>query len=147
MYLAMNLRRASSTTSGRVEANVAGQGHGGTTNLVRELSIADLGFSHAELERGDRDLGDLEVILEALGIEVRWFAQKHMLRGSVQLSPETLVMGGLPSIRAALRTMDRSMPDPDDYPSSLFPFLRRRLWPSTLGRGRRCYRAEPSIDL
>jgi hypothetical protein len=100
------------------------------------LSIEDLGFSRAELERGDPDLGDLEVLLQASGIEVKWFLRKHMVRGSIQLSPETLVMGGLSSIRAALRTMARSMPDAEDYPSALLPFLRRRVWPSTLAEAR-----------
>ena len=96
------------------------------------LSIGELGFSRAELERGDPDLGDLEVILQTSGIEVKWFLRKHMLRGSIQLSPETLVMGGLSSVRAALRTMGRSLPEAEDYPPALLPFLRRRVWPSTL---------------
>lgn len=100
------------------------------------LSIAGLGFSRAELERGDPDLGDLEVVLQASGIEVDWFFQKHMLRGGIGLSSETLVMGGLSSVRATLRTMGRAMPEPEDYPTALFPYLRRRVWPSTLAEAR-----------
>lgn len=96
------------------------------------LSIEDLGFSRAELERGDPDLGDLEAVLQAFGIEIMWFLRKDMLRGNVPLLPGTLVMGGLSSIRAALRAMGRSMPGPEDYPPALLPFLRRRVWPSTL---------------
>lgn len=94
--------------------------------------VRALGFESAWLERGD---ADAERLLEAASLadmRIERFAEKQMLRSQCQIATGSLVVGGLPSVKAALRVLGLELPPSTDYPDALTPFLKRRIWRSTL---------------
>lgn len=84
------------------------------------------------IEHGDRDAGGLPEFLATAGCEVMVFREKAMVRGQVEVSASDLVVGGLPAVRAALRQLGHRLPEANDYPDELTPFLRRRIWRTTM---------------
>lgn len=66
-------------------------------------------------------------------IPVELFTEKRILRRQLRLSPETLVAGSIPAVVQALHQLGIEVPEPNDYPASLRPFLHRRIWESTVG--------------
>ena len=61
-------------------------------------------------------------------------ASKKMLeRKRVLLNPGDLPIGNVGFIRAALNQLGKQLPVPNDYPTSLLPYLHRKVWKSTLG--------------
>jgi hypothetical protein len=91
-----------------------------------------LNFDEVWLEGGDPDAEALVGVAQGAGLRVAWFAEKRMQRGQCPITTRSLVVGGLPSVKAALRFLGCQMPPPADYPDSLAPFLRRRVWRATL---------------
>jgi hypothetical protein len=89
-------------------------------------------FERVLLEHGDRDSDDLHEFLAGLGYVVEGFREKAMVRGQFDMTALDLIVGGVPTVRAALRRLGRDMPEPNDYPAQLTPFLRRRIWGSTI---------------
>ncbi len=85
--------------------------------------IRTLGLEEAWLETGDADADRLvEVAIEA-NMRVERFGKKQMLRGQqCQISPRSMVVGGLTSTRSALRALGRELPAWNDYPDELTPF-------------------------
>lgn len=81
----------------------------------------------------DRDDDDLATWAGEQGWRVERVRAKHLERGHVIVDRETLVVGGIPSVRAALRALGAALPDPDDYPDILGPHFHRRIWSSTVG--------------
>lgn len=96
------------------------------------LDLRALNFEEAWLERGDPDAEPLVGVAQGAGLRVAWFTEKRMQRGQCPITTRSLVVGGLPSVKAALRFLGHELPPPTDYPDSLAPFLQRRVWRSTL---------------
>lgn len=65
-------------------------------------------------------------------IPVKLFVEKHLFRKRLQLNKNVLVAGYIPVVLNALRQLGIEPPKPNDYPPSLQPFLRRRIWQSTV---------------
>jgi hypothetical protein len=88
-------------------------------------------------ERGsgrlDPEIRSLADELSRRGISVRFFLEKHLQRGRLELHRDVLVAGHIPVVVQALRRLDIEPPPPDDYPQALRPWLRRRVWESTVG--------------
>jgi hypothetical protein len=91
-----------------------------------------LGLDAAWLQCGDPDAELLVEVVQAAKMRVERFTEKQMLRGQCQVTARSLVVGGLPSVKSALRALGQQLPAPLDYPRPLTPFVRRRVWPSTL---------------
>ncbi|MCE9670926.1 ATP-grasp domain-containing protein [Myxococcus stipitatus] len=72
--------------------------------------------------------------LREQGIPTECFTTKRLERRQVPLAPDTLVAGHVPSVLGALKQLGIEPPPTNDYPASLQPFLRRRLWKSTVRR-------------
>src|SRR5688572_8334743 len=81
----------------------------------------------------DRDDDDLARWLGEQGWRIERVRAKDLERDRVALDAETLVVGSIQSVRAALRLLGSSLPDPDDYPALLQPHFRRQIWSSTVG--------------
>lgn len=67
------------------------------------------------------------------GLPARTFVEKRLLRRQLALDPATLVAGYISVVLGALRQLGVAPPAPLDYPEALRPWLRRRVWPATLG--------------
>jgi len=67
------------------------------------------------------------------GIPIELFTEKKILRRQLKLSRETLVAGSIPAVMQALQQLEIPVPEPNDYPESLRPFLHRKVWESTVG--------------
>ena len=87
------------------------------------LNLRALNVEEAGLERRDPDAEPLVGVAQAVGLRVAWFAEKRMKRGQCPITTRSLVVGGLPSAKAALRFLGQELPPPTDYPDSLAPFL------------------------
>ncbi len=74
--------------------------------------------------------------LAARGLPVELFTAKRISRRSLPLTRHTLVAGDIPVVYGALKQIGVEPPATNDYPASLEPFLRRRMWRSTVGRAR-----------
>lgn len=72
-------------------------------------------------------------VLERLDIPVRHYSLKRVRRGQLPLGPGTFIAGDVDAMHGAMRQLQIPIPAPDDYPESLHPYLRRRVWTSTLG--------------
>jgi len=77
--------------------------------------------------------------LKELGYRVRRFTQAELLAGALPLDLSTPLIGDRQSLTFALRSLgalgvDAPLPERPDYPESLSWFLRRQLWPATLGQ-------------
>jgi hypothetical protein len=54
-------------------------------------------------------------------------------RRQLPLDPETFIMGDHDVLALAIKQLKLSPPILEDYPAELFPYLRRKIWRSTLG--------------
>ncbi len=95
-----------------------------------------LNFEAAWLERDDPDAERLVEAVSLANMRIERFAEKQMRRGQCQITDRSLVVGGLPSVKAALAKLGHELPPSADYPDSLTPFLHRRIWRSTLTAAR-----------
>src|SRR5688500_13163912 len=88
-------------------------------------------------ERGngrlDREIRSLADELGRRGIPFEFFLDKRLHRGQVKVHRDVLVAGHIPVVVHALRQLGVEPPPPDDYPQALRPWLRRRIWDSTVG--------------
>jgi hypothetical protein len=88
-------------------------------------------------ESGGKKLGpEAQSLVHGLarrGIPVDLFTEKRILRRQLQLSRDCLVAGSIPSVTQALHQLEVPIPEPNDYPECLRPFLRRKVWESTVG--------------
>ncbi len=82
--------------------------------------------------RWEPEMGDLAGEFARRGIPVTAFSEKQMLRGQVAVTPRTLVAGWVSVVERALTQLNVELPPPDDYPDALHPFLRRRVWRTTM---------------
>jgi len=73
------------------------------------------------------------------GIPVELYTIKKIQRRSLPLSRNTFIAGDMDAMHGAMRQLEIEIPPPDDYPASLAPFLRRRVWKDVLGDVERRY--------
>lgn len=71
--------------------------------------------------------------LRARGIPIIEATPRLIQRGRVKVTPETLVVGTISLVHEALRSLGIPIPEPNDYPSELQPFLHRKIWSAKLG--------------
>ncbi|HND19764.1 MAG TPA: ATP-grasp domain-containing protein [Acidobacteriota bacterium] len=83
--------------------------------------------------RMDPEMADLAAEFAARGIPVDLFTEKKLLRRWLPLSRTTLVAGSIPVVVQALKQLKVEIPRPNDYPHSLQPWFKRRIWPGTVG--------------
>lgn len=62
-----------------------------------------------------------------LGLPVLQASVKQMERGRVVLGPTDLVVGGVPFVLSAMRQLGIAVPEHTPYPSSLAPYLHRKV--------------------
>src|SRR5690349_2886247 len=82
--------------------------------------------------RLEEEIKSLAAELEKRGVPCKFFLAKHMQRRQLELRPEILVAGHIPVVLSALRQLGIDPPAPIDYPQCLEPWLRRRIWKSTV---------------
>ena len=70
--------------------------------------------------------------LPRYGYDVQRFRAKELTRRRLSLLPDTPVAGQITSVQEALRQLGIAPPAPLDYPESLRPYLKRRIWISTI---------------
>jgi hypothetical protein len=74
----------------------------------------------------------MEEELQLRGVPTRRFTPKQLTRRRVEIAPETLIVGSIPTTETALKQLGVVPPVPEDYPVELHEFLYRRVWKSTL---------------
>lgn len=70
--------------------------------------------------------------LRSRGIPIQFYTQKQIDRRTLPLGPDTFIMGAMPAMHVAMKQLQIPIPQPNDYPEPLRPFLHRRIWRSTL---------------
>lgn len=70
---------------------------------------------------------------ERRGTPVVLYTLKRIQRRNLPLSADTFIAGDMDAMHGAMDQLGIAIPAPNDYPASLTPFLRRRVWKSTLG--------------
>ncbi len=95
---------------------------------IRQALLQESG--NGRLEPEIRDLLDE---LQQRGIPTHLFTAKRLRRRQLPLALDTLVAGYVDAVQSALRQLRLPVPEPNDYPKSLEPFLHRRVWQSTVG--------------
>jgi hypothetical protein len=68
------------------------------------------------------------------GYDVELFTEKSIYRKRLNLKPTTMVAGDIPVVLCALKQLVVKIPLPNDYPQSLRPYLKRKVWESTVDR-------------
>lgn len=96
------------------------------TIILEHKSGYRLGAEESLLARHLDDLGSAYEIAPLSDVE----------RGRVDCKQAVLVAGSIPFIKAALRQRGVSLPPEQSYPPVLRHLLKRRIWPSTVGRAR-----------
>jgi hypothetical protein len=94
-------------------------------------------FTRAFLEEsGNGKLKHEEQLLRAeferRGIPFSLYTVKRIHRRQLPLSRETFIAGDMDAMHGAMRQLNIEIPAPNDYPTSLSPFMHRRTWTSTL---------------
>ena len=69
---------------------------------------------------------------QRLEIEVVPFTAKQIHRRQLPLSDETFICGDMVAMHGAMKQLGIEVPIPDDFPAVLEPFLKRRVWRSTV---------------
>jgi len=67
-------------------------------------------------------------------IPVELFTEKRIQRRQLPISNDTLVVGFVPTVLAAVKLLGLQAPPTNDYPQALQSFLRRRIWQSTVAQ-------------
>ena len=65
---------------------------------------------------------------ERLGIEVVPYLAKHMQRRQLPLTRECFVCGDMDAMHGAMKQLGVEIPAPNDFPPSLEPFFKRKIW-------------------
>jgi hypothetical protein len=94
-------------------------------------------INHVYIERPQRQRLCLENqsvlrVCQARGIPYDFFTIKQIHRRSLSLTPQSLVVGYLPTVTSALKQLHIPIPEPIDYPQCLRYLLHRRVWHSTV---------------
>lgn len=83
--------------------------------------------------RMEPEMRDVYEELLQRNIQVELFVQKRLMRRQLPLSKDTLVVGYVETVLAALHQLGIEPPPTNDYPDSLTPLFHRRIWKSTVG--------------
>ena len=75
----------------------------------------------------------LQSVFQQRGIPVELYTIKKIQRRALPLSRSTFIAGDMDAMHGAMNQLQIDIPLPDDYPDSLAPFLRRRIWRDVLG--------------
>jgi hypothetical protein len=67
------------------------------------------------------------------GVPCELFEPTQLTQGTIPLSRDTLVAGGVPVVEAALTALGIAVPVADNLPACLAKYRGRRVWPSTWG--------------
>lgn len=94
-------------------------------------------FSHAYLEEiGSGRLRIEETLvrseLERLGLDFSTYTKKRIQRRQLPLTRSDFIVGDIDCMQGAMRQLGIELPELDDYPDALAPFLHRKTWPSTV---------------
>lgn len=68
------------------------------------------------------------------GYDVELFTEKSIYRKRLNLKPATMVAGDIPVVLCALKQLAVEIPLPNDYPQPLRPYLKRKVWESTIDK-------------
>jgi hypothetical protein len=94
-------------------------------------------FRHAYLEergagRLSPEIHDVRSELLRRGVPCELFTAKRVLRRQLPLARDVFVAGYIPTLLQVLKQLGIEPPEPNDYPPCLRPYLRRRVWESTV---------------
>lgn len=95
--------------------------------MITVALLQELGNGRVESE-----VKSLAEALRRRSVQHQFFHEKQLQRRRLDLQRNTLVAGHIPVVLSALRQMGISPPPPNDYPESLRPWLRRRIWTTTV---------------
>lgn len=95
--------------------------------MIAAALLQELGNGRLEPE-----IKSLAAELSRRGIPCTLFLEKRLQRRQLPLRPDTLVAGHIPVVLCALRQLGIGPPEPNDYPKCLQPWIRRRMWMSTV---------------
>jgi hypothetical protein len=95
----------------------------------------------AFLDSADAELVTLGVppALAARGFTVQFVTAKQIERRRVLIADVDFAAGGLSFMAAAFRQLGVAIPLPADYPPEVAEFMRRDIWPSTVGQARAAF--------
>ncbi|MFP2927519.1 ATP-grasp domain-containing protein [Pyxidicoccus sp. 3LG] len=82
--------------------------------------------------RMEPEMRELRDELRERGVPTELFTAKRLERRQLPLTRDTLVAGYVPTVLGALKQLGIEPPPTKDYPPSLAPLLRRRMWTSTV---------------
>ena len=88
-------------------------------------------IQHADVSRIP-EMQDAATELERRGVLVTRFHAKHLLRGTVPLTRDALVVGEVHVVEAALKQLGIQPTQEQCYPEVLRSFLGRKVWASTM---------------
>jgi hypothetical protein len=100
--------------------------------MASDVELRKVYIRHRENYPETEMMAQALVGFTTLGIEVAPFYWVDDLLRLEDLGPEVGIVGYLGDVHAGLLKLGRPIPDPDDYPSPLQPFLGRRVWRGTL---------------
>lgn len=69
-----------------------------------------------------------------IGLPVQLYTRKRIERRQLPLDHRAFVFGDMDCTHGAMRQLGIPVPEPDDYPDVLTPYLHRKVWLDTLGR-------------
>jgi hypothetical protein len=95
--------------------------------MITKAFIEELGSGRMESE-----MQDVYDELRHRNIPVELFIGKRLVRRKLSLARNTLVVGYVETVLAALQQLGLSAPPTNDYPSALQPYFHRHIWKSTL---------------
>ncbi len=95
--------------------------------MISKAFIEESGSKRLEPEM--RDVYDE---LRQRDIPVELFTEKRIRRRQLPLAHDTLVVGYVQTVLAALQLLGIQPPPTNDYPSALQPLFHRRIWESTI---------------
>ncbi len=106
---------------------------------IRRVLVEEYGHRGRAFGNDNLEGRAVEAACGQRGIPVVRFHGKDMRRGRVPVDAETMVTGSIPSVEFALTRLGVKVPEPNDYPDSMAPWLHRRVWISTVGAERAQY--------
>jgi hypothetical protein len=84
--------------------------------------------------RMEPEMRDVYEELIRRNIPVEFFTEKRIRRRQLPITKDTLVVGYVATVLAALKHLGIQAPATNDYPRALTPYFHRSLWESTVGQ-------------
>jgi hypothetical protein len=95
--------------------------------MFRRAFLQQQGHDHLRVEE--------RLVLEDCkrrGIETQFYLAKHIRRRQLSIDPECFICGDMDAMHGAMKLLGIEPPVTDDFPSSLEPYLHRKVWRSTI---------------